>query len=49
MSKHLPTVYLSGRVETAWSLTGQHTPLIDLAFTDRVSTPPGNPVSISRD
>jgi broad specificity phosphatase PhoE len=39
MSTHLPTVYLSCHGETAWSLTGHYTPLIDLPITGRREHP----------
>jgi broad specificity phosphatase PhoE len=35
MSEKLPVVYLARHGETAWSLSGQHTGLIDLPLTDR--------------
>jgi len=35
MSQALPIVYLARHGETAWSLTGQHTGLTDLALTPR--------------
>jgi len=35
MSESLPIVYLARHGETAWSLSGQHTGLTDLALTDR--------------
>ena len=35
MSAALPTVYLARHGETAWSLSGQHTGLTDLALTER--------------
>src|SRR5438128_10313872 len=35
MTKILPTLYLARHGETAWSLSGQHTGLTDLALTER--------------
>ncbi|HKB38602.1 MAG TPA: histidine phosphatase family protein [Gemmataceae bacterium] len=35
MSESLPIVYLARHGETAWSLSGQHTGLTDLALTER--------------
>src|SRR5258708_31343738 len=35
MSQMLPTIYLARHGETAWSLSGQHTGLTDLALTER--------------
>ena len=35
MSELLPTVYIARHGETAWSLSGQHTGLTDLALTER--------------
>jgi broad specificity phosphatase PhoE len=35
MSEQLPVVYLARHAETAWTITGQHTGLIDLPLTDR--------------
>ena len=35
MSEILPVIYLVRHGETAWSLTGQHTGLTDLALTER--------------
>ena len=35
MSQTLPTIYLARHGETAWSLSGQHTGLTDLALTER--------------
>jgi probable phosphoglycerate mutase len=35
MSEVLPIVYLARHGETAWSLSGQHTGVTDLALTDR--------------
>ena len=35
MSEKLPTIYLARHGETAWSLSGQHTGLTDLALTER--------------
>src|SRR5689334_11996561 len=35
MSDALPTVYLARHGETAWSISGQHTGLTDLALTER--------------
>ena len=35
MSNELPVIYLARHGETAWSLTGQHTGLIDLPLTER--------------
>ena len=35
MNEGLPVVYLARHGETAWSLSGQHTGLTDLALTDR--------------
>jgi broad specificity phosphatase PhoE len=34
MSETLPVVYLARHGETAWSLSGQHTGLTDLALTE---------------
>lgn len=34
MSEQLPEIYLARHGETAWSLTGQHTGLTDLALTE---------------
>jgi broad specificity phosphatase PhoE len=39
MSERLPTVYLFRHGETAWSLTGQRTRLIDLLLTERSEHP----------
>jgi len=35
MSEILPVIYLARHGETAWSVTGQHTGVTDLALTDR--------------
>ena len=35
MSEQLPVVYLARHGETAWTITGQHTGLIDLPLTER--------------
>jgi broad specificity phosphatase PhoE len=35
MSEQLPVIYLARHGETAWSLSGQHTGLTDLALTER--------------
>lgn len=35
MSESFPTIYLARHGETAWSLSGQHTGLTDLALTER--------------
>jgi broad specificity phosphatase PhoE len=35
MRQMLPTIYLARHGETAWSLSGQHTGLTDLALTER--------------
>jgi broad specificity phosphatase PhoE len=35
MSEALPVIYLARHGETAWSLSGQHTGLTDLALTER--------------
>src|SRR5262245_13669775 len=35
MNDPLPTVYLARHGETAWSISGQHTGLTDLALTPR--------------
>jgi probable phosphoglycerate mutase len=35
MKEILPVVYLARHGETAWSLSGQHTGLTDLALTER--------------
>jgi probable phosphoglycerate mutase len=35
MSQILPVIYLARHGETAWSLSGQHTGLTDLPFTER--------------
>src|SRR5437588_1253204 len=35
MSQPLPAVYLARHGETAWSLSGQHTGLTDIALTER--------------
>jgi broad specificity phosphatase PhoE len=34
MGEHFPTVYLNRHVETAWSISLQHTGLIDLPLTE---------------
>jgi broad specificity phosphatase PhoE len=39
MSESLPALYLARHGETAWSLTGQHTPVIDLPLSERSENP----------
>jgi len=42
MSQMLPTIYLARHGETAWSLSGQHTGLTDLALTERGNVTPAS-------